>query len=181
MVSHDSCQLTSLNKLVLPMQYTTMSLEDLTNLSNLIELEATVKPEIKTGSMSTWSAIRKLKLLFDNKDANRDDAALDILPQKLQSIHLTDYMRVSLPNCINKFQNLKTLCFYDCSKLKELPALEIGSEALGGSFPVLERLELWLLNVENIVWNEGAMLKLQILEISCCEELKTLRMEKLPN
>lgn len=187
-VSHDVCQLTSLNKLVLPMRSTTMSLEDLRNLSKLIELEVAGKPEIKGGSMSSWSEMTKLKLLFDNKHANRDDAAVDILPQNmqnmknLQSLHLSDYLGVSLPNCISQFQNLKNLCLYSCSELKELPALQIGSEAaLSGCFPVLERLELWSLGVESIVWNEGAMLKLQILEIACCEELKTLRMEKLPN
>lgn len=91
------------------------------------------------------------------------------------------YLWVSLPKCICQFQNLKNLCLYYCSELKELPALEIGSEALSGDFPVLERLELWSLSIESMVWNEGAMLKLQILEIACCEELKTLRMEKLPN
>lgn len=169
------------------MRSTALSLEDLTNLSKLIELEVVVKSEIKGGSMSSWSEMTKLKLVFDNKDANRDDAVLDILPQnmqnmkKLQSLHLSNYLGASLPNCICQFQNLKKLCLYSCSELKELPALEIRGEALSGGFPVLERLELWYVGIESIVWNEGAMLKLQILEIACCDELKTLRMEKLPN
>jgi disease resistance protein RPS2 len=172
-IPHQISQLTSLNKLVLPPLSTPMSVEDLTNLSNLIELDATVKPEIKGGSMSTWSEMRKLRLRFDGGED--DDAALDILPQnmqsmkKLQSLELFNYRGVSLPNCICQFQNLKNLHLTRCLKLKELPALEIGNEAARGGFPMLEKLHLQRLDsLESIVWNANTMLQLQILKIAAC-------------
>lgn len=64
-----------------------MSVEELTNLSNLIDLNIRVKPKIKRSSKSTWSDMRKLTLWFHpNEHENQADVALEILPQNMQNI-----------------------------------------------------------------------------------------------
>jgi len=45
-----------------------------------------------------------------------------------------------------------------CSALKELPALEMGSDAASGGYPMLERLHLRSLDrLESIVRDEGTV------------------------
>jgi Leucine-rich repeat (LRR) protein len=195
-IPHGIFQLTSLNKLVLPWACTVRAgdLANLSNLSNLMELHATVKAEIDT--MGPWLDMRVLKLKYKHDaDTNGDDVVEDILPesikhmQKLEALTLFDYEGLSLPNCICEFQNMKSLSLSRCRQLRELPALEIGSESAHASFPMLERLELDSLDkLESIagpsnVLNEKAMPQLKWLQISHCPFAKKLisATEKLPN
>jgi hypothetical protein len=54
--------------------------EDLTKLSNLRELDVSIKPQIKVGTMGPWLDMRNLSLTYDNDaDTIRDDADENIL------------------------------------------------------------------------------------------------------
>jgi hypothetical protein len=110
-----------------------------------MELSATVKAEIEVGTMGPWLDMRALELTYNHDaDTNGDDVVEDILPEsikhmkKLERLVLRNYEGLSLPNCICEFQNMKSLTLYSCRRLRELPALEIGSESAHASFPMLE-------------------------------------------
>ena len=66
----------------------------------------------------------KFKGLFDNTYANRDDAALDVLPQNMQnmkkllSLHLSNYLGVSLPNAVASFNMHEELVLVQLQQTK---------------------------------------------------------------
>jgi hypothetical protein len=166
--------------------------EDFANLSDLMELRAMVKSEIKESTMTTWTDLRRLevKCLYD---ADRDDVVEYIFPlnmenvKKLEDFTLHRYEGVSLTSCISQFQNLRTLELYNCSELRELPACEIGNGIVGGGFPMLKRLHLYSLEKlesmvgSSVVSSEETMPELEEIYIENCRSLKRLGTKKLPS
>lgn len=209
-IQRDIFGLTSLTKLCLPRvgrgRGRAISMEDLRNLRNLMEMSIAVKASTMSNCDCTWLEMRKvtLTLVYDARTRTRTDSnvavddrdadalMVDILPlqnmNRLQSLSLTGYRGVSLPNYICKFQNLETLKLVDCHQLRELPVLEIGSDSARDSFPMLKRLVLRRSEkLESITGsynasNGGTMLKLQSLTILDCPLLKIeMEMDRLSN
>jgi len=132
--------LTSLTKLCLPRwkRGCAISMEDVTNLSNMMELSIAVKADTMGNCDCTCSEMRKLRIRYDHADVGEDaEMSVNILPSnmetmiKLQSLCLIQYRGVSLPNYI-----LETLELLHSGQLRELPLLEIGNDNARNSFPM---------------------------------------------
>lgn len=149
--------LTSLTKLCLPMErpgWVISNIQDLKNLSNLLELCIAVKPHIFSDCDCGWlKKMRKLMLLYV-QDANapgadvvEDAAMVDILPplqnmNDLRSLVLYHYPGRSLPSYVRELPNLEELRLWRCAELRELPVLEIGGDSASASFPMLRALTI---------------------------------------
>ena len=172
--------LTSLTRLCLPLwrRGCAIKMEDLTNLSNMRELSITVKAYTMSNCRCMWLEMRKLSLVYEYADGDKDDG-VDILPFNTESMHnlrclrLVNYGGLSLPHYCGKFQNLEMLSLVNCHKLRDL-----GDNARD-SFPKLNRLGLS--GLESFArLNEATMPKLEYVGIMRCPMLRR-PMENLDN
>ena len=145
------------------------------------------KPEMNECAITTWTKMRRLDLAFTSPDGDERDDVNDILPMnmenmnKLESLRLSNYQKVTLPDCISQFQSLRTLDLTGCRQLRALPACEIA----GGGFPMLKELRFYYLDklesmvASSVESSKETMAKLQDINISYCGSLKRLGTKKL--